>query len=101
MKRIAENDVNVIQSLSYLPKSVRTNPCPVCSEENNLVAIVNYLDEPSVEYFSFILCCNCTFESDGGGIFYDYQTAVKNAQEFWNSIEPEKPNESENPNQSQ
>ncbi len=83
MKNI--NDENIVHSISSVVPTAYLRFCSECESDKYLAVSVNYSLEDTVEYFAFVLCTNCNYESTGGGIFYDYRLAVLSAQEFWNN----------------
>lgn len=101
MQNLNQNSGGIVQSVSNPILSIPLNPCSHCSTASNLMLVVNYLAEESVEYFSFVVCLECRYESEGGGIFYGYYEAVLSAQEFWNTEQSEKPDGQKNPNKSE
>lgn len=76
-----------IQSISKLIPSVFTKNCPICVKETNRAVVVNYLPEEPVEYFGYVMCLKCGYESKGGGILHDYFKAAVDAQRDWNESE--------------
>lgn len=80
-------DSEFIQSISKLIPSVFTKNCTTCAKETNRAVVVNYLFEEPVEYFGYVMCLKCGYESEGGGISHDYFKAVVDAQRDWNKSE--------------
>ena len=101
MKELNQKFEEFVQSISNTIPHLPLKPCSVCASSENLKAYVNYLYEDTVEYFAFIVCLNCGYQSNGGGIFSDYHAAVCSAQEFWNSEQTDKQDEQKNPNKSE
>ena len=101
VKELNQKFEEFVQSISNTIPHLPLKPCSVCASSENLKAYVNYLYEDTVEYFAFIVCINCGYQSNGGGIFSDYHAAVCSAQEFWNSEQTDKQDEQKNPNKSE
>lgn len=90
MQNVTPVDENIVHSISSTVPSTDLRFCSDCVSDKYLAVAVNYNVKDVVEYFAFVICTNCNYESEGGGIFYDYRLAVLSAQEFWNSPKQEK-----------
>lgn len=90
------NDENIVHSISSTVPTISLRFCSDCLSDKYLAVAVNYNVKDVVEYFAFVICTNCNYESEGGGIFSDYRDTVQSAQEFWNSSKSEKPDEPKN-----
>jgi hypothetical protein len=101
VKNLDQSSKNIVESTSGIIPSIPLHLCPQCLTDNSLMPLVNYMIDAPVEYFAFIVCLNCGYQSNGGGIFSDYHAAVCSAQEFWNAEHLEKPNGQKNPNKSE
>ena len=80
-----QSDKEFLQSLSELIPSVKLNKS--CCSTFNPIVIVNFSLQEPIEYYAFIRCTGCGYESPGGGIRHDYFSAVLDAQNSWNESE--------------
>lgn len=76
------NDENIVHSISSTVPTISLRFCSDCLSDKYLAVAVNYNVKDVVEYFAFVICTNCNYESEGGGIFLTTEILFKVLKNF-------------------